>query len=86
LGAANSTNDSQFWSSLLLAESVAFYNMSLDEDNVSKDEVFTNNMIAWHLVITGLVVTEWIADGEPPSLFVKPTLDGGAELTYKVHF
>ncbi|WP_086482090.1 hypothetical protein [Oceanospirillum sanctuarii] len=86
LGAVNSTSDHQFWGSLLIGESIAFYNISLDEDKVSKDEVFTNNMIAWHLAIVGLAAIDWMSDDEPPSLFMQPTLDGGALLTYKVRF
>lgn len=85
LGAINAANDRQFWTSILMAESIAFYNLSLDEDELSDDDVFRNNMIAWHLIMAGLVVTEWIATDKAPSLLMQPLSDG-AKLTYEFRF
>ena len=85
LGAVNgpSGNNSRaaFWTVLGLAESLALYNILLDEDRMSKEDIFKANVIGWHIIIGTGALTQLIFGGEETeksvSLNLIPIKNGG---------
>jgi len=85
LGAVNgpSTNSSRaaFWTVLGIAESLALYNILLDEDRMTKEDIFKANVIGWHIIIGTGALTQFIFGGEETengiSLNLIPIKNGG---------
>lgn len=76
------------WVGLIGAESIAVYNLSIDDEKTSKSEIFKNNMIAWHLFAGALGITSYLVGDTDSneSLSLKPTAYGGAQLVYNYKF
>ena len=62
-GGSENTGKITYWSGLVAAESLAVYNLSLNEDEYTKSEIFKNNMIAWH-VFAGVVVAAGLVENK----------------------
>ncbi len=83
-----SKSETETWVGIIGAESIAVYNLSIDEDEKSKNEIFKSNMIAWHLFAGVLITTKYIIgdnDGSK-SLSINPTRNGGVQLVYNYKF
>ncbi len=76
------------WVGFLSAESLAIYNINLDEDKENKSDIFKNNMIGWHIFagltgLTGYIMGDFDSD---ESLSLLPLLSGGAQFVYSNKF
>jgi len=63
------------------AESIAIYNITLDEDKYSEGEIFRNNLIGWHIFL-GVGAAYYYLRGErrspdKMSMSFVPSVDGG---------
>jgi hypothetical protein len=72
------------WVGFIGAESIAIYNLKLDEDKVSKNDVFKNNIIGWHIFagvtgLTGYIMGDFKSH---ESLRLLPSPNGGGQLVY----
>ncbi len=87
---AGSSQDSptQHWVKLAAVESVALYNLSIDEDKKSKSEIFKGNVIAWHLVAGIVGLSGYlVGDGSAQeSLKFTPVSNRGPQLVYSYKF
>jgi len=77
------------WFTFGLFESLAIYNLSINEDKKSEREIFTNNMIGWQ-VFVGLIFAKAYFSGEldetaTTSLVYVPMSDG-AQILYRYNF
>ena len=71
---------------LIAAESIALYNLTLDENETSKGEIFKNNMIAWHVfAATGLLFNYFIDDSDA-KLGFQPIETGGGKLVINYRY
>lgn len=55
------------WVGFLSAETIALYNLDIDEDKKSKSEIFKENLIAWHVFaalvgFTGFIMGDFDSD------------------------
>jgi len=50
-----------FWVTLAGAEAIAIYNINIDKVHTSKNEIFRNNMVAWHGLIAIAAITGYFA-------------------------
>lgn len=75
------------WSTFFGAESIALYNLNVDEDDYSKREVFENNMIAWHLFAGILTATSYMDNKwfNKETVSFVPTQSGG-HITFNYKF
>ncbi len=87
-GGEGSQNETEVWVGLIGAESIAFYNLSIDEEEKTKSEIFKNNMIAWHLFAGVLLTTKYIIgdNDSNESLSIKPNTYGGLQFVYNYKF
>lgn len=86
-GEGSSSNTTK-WVGFVGAESIALYNLNIDEDKESKSEIFKNNMLAWHLFAGAVGLTGYIMGDycSKKSLSLIPTPAGGAQLVYNYKF
>jgi hypothetical protein len=81
VAAAETKNETTFWVSLAAAESLAIYNIGLDEDKYSEGAIFKKNMIGWHLFAGVVGLTAWLSEDdkkeEKVSMAFLPTSNGG---------
>jgi hypothetical protein len=75
-----------YCSGLIAAESIAIYNMSIDENKNSKSEIFKNNMIAWHVFAAVGGVASYFIDDEDIKLSFKPSMNSGGNLVFNYRF
>jgi hypothetical protein len=66
-------------------ETVAIYNLSIDPDEMSKSEIFKNNIIAWHLAAGFTMLSAHIFEDKGYKLNFIPTFDGGG-IQFKYNF
>lgn len=65
-------------------ESLAIYNISIDKNKKSKNKIFKENMIAWHIVIGLVTFTEYLTEDKTTELSFKPAPNGGQlQFTYR---
>ena len=86
-GEGNPTN-AQIWTGIIGGESIAIYNLTINENKKSKSHIFKNNMIACHLFAGALGITGYLsgdADSDE-SLSVRPMQHGGTQLVYNYRF
>jgi hypothetical protein len=89
IGAANgsATSETTRWVGLAAAESIAVYNLTINENRKSKGEIFVENMIAWH-IFTGIVfltnsLTSDLKKSTNASLDYVPVKNGGGLMLSK---
>ena len=87
LAGGENVGEFTYWSSLTTAESIAIYNIALDEDHYSKREIFKNNLLAWHLfagvlLVNGYVDSKWFT--EETVAFIPES--GGGRIAFNFSF
>ena len=82
------SNTTTKWVGLIAAESIALYNIRVDEDKKSEKDIFRENMVAWHLFAGAVGLSNLLFDDEESneSLTFSPTPDNGYELVYRYRF
>ena len=89
IGAAEGNNSATTkWVGFLSAESLAIYNINLDEDKERKSDIFKNNMIGWHIFagltgLTGYIMGDFESK---ESLSLIPMSTGGGKFVYNYKF
>ena len=81
LGSDNRMSEASFWALMVGAESLAIYNIRIDEEKMTKNEIFRANMIGWHALmlvggITGYFAGDFSKD-KKVSLNYLPEPQGG---------
>lgn len=73
---------------LIGAESLAFYNLTVDKNNRTRPEIFRKNMIGWHALALVVGVTGYIMGdfGSNKSVAVVPVDNHGAKIMYSYNF
>ncbi|SHO54730.1 hypothetical protein [Vibrio quintilis] len=65
---------------------IGAYNLSIDEDEKSESDIFTENMIAWNAAFVTMGVTEYLFPGFTGNLAVYPDLSGNWYMNYQFKF
>lgn len=74
---------SHYCMGLIAAESIALYNLTVDTETTSKDEILRNNIIAWHLMAGAVMLTGYLIDEPDVKLGFYPIIDGaGLQFSY----
>ena len=73
---------------LIGAEALAFYNISVDTNDRTRTEIFQKNMIGWHVLALAVGVTGYIMGdyGSNKSVAVVPVENHGAKIMYSYNF
>ncbi len=82
------TSETTRWAGLIAGESIAAYNIGLDANKESRDDIFKNNVIAWHLFAATVGISGYISGDfdSDHSLRLSPGLDGRTHLVYRMSF
>jgi len=87
LSSPDSNSSMHKWAGLVLAESIALYNLSIDKDKQQKSEIFRDNIIAWNIFAVAMLAMDspFQDDNNTISLNYRPTNAGGhlLEFTYR---
>ncbi|WP_157726666.1 hypothetical protein [Thalassotalea crassostreae] len=75
-----------YCSNLIAAESLALYNLSIDDDKTSKSEIFKNNMIAWHIFAGVVGLSEYLIEDKDIKLSFQPISTGGGKIVFDYKF
>lgn len=89
LGAAEgNASTTTKWVGFLSAESIAVYNLNIDENKKSKSDIFKDNFIAWHLFAATIGISGYLMGDfkSKESLSLRPDFNGGATLVYNRRF
>ena len=80
-------NETTGWVSFAALEAISYYNITVDNDKISKKEIFINNFIAAHIWSGMLEISEYLIGDKSSkeSLTFKPNLNG-AKFAYKYNF
>jgi hypothetical protein len=71
---------------LIAVESLAIYNLSINPDKKSKNEIFKDNMIGWHLVMLTMGTTLYLDEKKSKKINLVPLPDGGGSLSFHYNF
>ena len=73
------------WAAIIGIEALSAYNLSVDEDNKSKNDLLVNNMIALNLIagISYYLLDDFDTKG---TVSLQPILTGGAQLVFNYKF
>lgn len=73
---------------LIGAETLALYNLTVDTNDRTRTEIFQKNMIGWHALALAVGVTGYIMGdfGSNKSVAVVPAKDNGAKIMYSYNF
>lgn len=84
-GFSSNTTD---WVALIGTESIAVYNLTIDANKKSQGDIFKTNMIAWHLVMGSVFLSEYLTKdiSNDKSISLLPTKDIGAQLVFNYKF
>ena len=86
LGSNISTTTSTI--AMIGSESLAFYNITVDRNNRTRQDIFKRNMIGWHALALAVGVTGYIMGdyGSNKSVAVVPVDNHGAKIMYSYNF
>jgi hypothetical protein len=73
---------------LIGAETLAFYNISVNKNDRTRQQIFRKNMIGWHALALVVGVTGYIMGdyGSNQSLALVPAENHGAKIMYSYNF
>ena len=73
---------------LVGTESIAFYNLNIDEKSRTKSEVFRKNMIGWHMFAAIAGLTGYLMGDitSIDSIVMSPTPGNGIKIAYNLKF
>lgn len=86
LGSNISTTTSTI--AMIGSESLAFYNITVDRNNRTRQDIFKRNMIGWHALALAVGVTGYFMGdyGSNKSVAVVPVDNHGAKIMYSYNF
>jgi len=82
------TSDTTNTIALIGAEALGFYNITVDTNDRTRQEIFRKNMIGWHAIALAVGVTGYIMGdfGTNKSVAVVPVDKHGAKIMYSYNF
>jgi hypothetical protein len=87
-GGSSKSSETARWVGLAAVEALALYNISIDEDKMSKSEIFRANIIGWHaaagiMAVTGYFAGDFNKDKKMSLNYMPETHGGRLILSYR---
>jgi hypothetical protein len=88
VGGEGTNKGVSLWVTLACVESIAFYNLNINVNETSKQEIIRGNMLAWHLLLGSLLLTDYVIDSPKSKTSVNliPVSHGGSQLVFSYRF
>ena len=86
IGMAGDGNTTKYVISLVAVESIAIYNLNIDTNKKSKNDIFIANLIAWNTLFASAFLADYLLSDPDESLSIRPISSEGVKVVYNYSF